>query len=57
VVSSVDATEPAIAEAARNGAHLRLSPWEEAQQDAPAAFVFDLIALPETSAAAESLGR
>jgi hypothetical protein len=50
-----DATEHQIAEAAKSGHRLDLVPWERARRDAPVVFVFDLIAIPETSPLAKLL--
>ncbi len=52
LVPGVDASEQDIA-AAEQPATVSLSPWEEVRHDAPAAFVFDLITVPETSPPAE----
>ncbi len=46
-VRSLEATEDEIRQAARDQALLKLAPWEETQREAPAGFVFDLIAVPE----------
>ncbi len=50
-----EATEQQIAEAAKSGARLDLAPWERVRRDAPVAFVFDLVAVPETSPLAKRL--
>jgi hypothetical protein len=55
VVPSVDASESVMVEAAGNKSHLTLAPWEVIRHDAAAAFVFDLIAVPESSAPAAAL--
>jgi len=52
-VASVDATEDQIAHAAKDGSNLVVARWEELRPDAPAAFVFDLIAVPAGAEAAE----
>ena len=50
----VEAAEQEIAAAVKSGANVVLSPWEQVRKDAAAAFVFDLIAVPETSPLAEA---
>jgi choline-sulfatase len=54
-VPDVDAAEPAMRDAARNGAVLSLLPWEQVRHDGPVAFVFDLIVVPEESPLAQAL--
>jgi DUF1680 family protein len=46
----VEAAEQAIATAVKSGASIMLSSWERVRKDSAAAFVFDLIAVPETNA-------
>lgn len=51
LVPNGDVSEQAIAEAAKDRRHLVLQPWERTRRDASAAFVFDLITIPETGPA------
>lgn len=44
---SVDASDEVIAKAAQGQSFLQLAPWESTDRAAAAAFVFDLIAIPE----------
>jgi hypothetical protein len=53
VVPGTAASEAQITAAAQSGERLRLASWEHHRRDLPAAFVFDLIAVPENS----ELGR
>lgn len=46
-VESVDAADEVIAQAAQGQSFLQLAPWDSIDRAASAAFVFDLIAIPE----------
>ena len=46
--SHVDANEADLAALAKQAPCLSLTPWERTRRDAPAAFVFDLIAVPQS---------
>jgi DUF1680 family protein len=48
-VDRLDATDEQTDQAARSQSFLHLAPWEGTERKAPAAFVFDLIAVPESS--------
>ncbi|MCU0871729.1 MAG: glycoside hydrolase family 127 protein [Pirellulaceae bacterium] len=50
----VDAAEQEIAAAVKSEANVVLSAWERVRKDAAAAFVFDLITVPETSPLADA---
>jgi hypothetical protein len=50
----VNATEQEIAAASKNGEHLLLLPWEGIRKDAAAAFVFDLIGVPQSGQSTEA---
>jgi DUF1680 family protein len=54
-VDSLQATEEQMARATASGSLLALTPWESTRHDAAAAFVFDLILVPETSPLAQHI--
>ncbi len=54
-VPTPDLSEQAIIDAARKPEQLILAPWERVRHDAPSAFVFDLIGVPEGSPLAAAL--
>lgn len=51
---SVNATEQEIVAASKNGERLLLLPWEGIRKDAAAAFVFDLIGVPQSGQLTET---
>jgi hypothetical protein len=48
-IDRIEAGEKEIAEALRGGHRMRLAAWNRTARDAPAAFVFDAITVPESS--------
>ena len=56
-VPGLDAGTDEIAAAAEQATRLTLAPWQGVRHDLPAAFVFDLIVVPETSPLARSVLR
>jgi DUF1680 family protein len=54
-MADLDVSEPDLAAALKRGARLNLAPWARIRHDASAAFVFDLITVPQSHPLAAAL--